>query len=543
MNPQLFWTLPGLIDSLARANADGTGQETLLDTSVLNNPNGIALDLQNGHIYIADGGAGDQILRVNLDGSDLQVIVADAGDNPADIALDLTNGQIYWTLPGAIDQVRRANLDGSNIETVLDVRALNNPNGIALDEGNGHIYIADGGAGDRILRANLDGSDVQVIIPDAGDNPADIALDLVNGQLYWTIPGATDEVRRANLDGSGIETILDTSILENPNGIALDVTAGQLYVADGGAGDVILRANLDGSNPEVLTIDTSDNPTGLAIAIETLIFLDGSSDRNVFDISLNNTLTVENFGGVGLGSVPVAGLVDEIDTLRFVGEGLTAENLLLTQEGSDLRLSFEGVPGTGAILRDFALEDLDNLPGGIGNILFDDDETIQDSFDVFNADSTQLRIFNRNTVTFLNDLDNLVLGFNDSDDVINGQGGDDVILGLNGDDVLRGGEGDDILDGGLGSDVKTGGPGADTFRFGADLIASGGGHFDVITDFEAIDRIDFSGFLGAGGEFSLAVLGDRLIANLSTGDTVTVLGDLDTAAAQLVPLASAVAIA
>jgi Ca2+-binding RTX toxin-like protein len=273
----------------------------------------------------------------------------------------------------------------------------------------------------------------------------------------------------------------------------------------------------------------------IRVFIEDLtVSLDGSGGQNVFDIALNNTLTLENFGGVGRGTRPNTALTDEIDTLRFEGEGLIAENLLLTQMGSDLQLSFAGISGTGAILRDFDLEDLDNLPSGIGNILFDDDTAIADSFDVFNADSTQLRLFNRNTVTFLNDLDNTVLGFNTSDDVINGQGGDDIILGLSGDDILRGGEGDDILDGGLGSDELTGGSGRDTFRFGADLIASGGGDVDVITDFEASDRIDFSGFLGAGGEFSLMGRPDLLTVSFSTGDQLTVLGDVDAAFAQLI---------
>jgi Ca2+-binding RTX toxin-like protein len=131
------------------------------------------------------------------------------------------------------------------------------------------------------------------------------------------------------------------------------------------------------------------------------------------------------------------------------------------------------------------------------------------------------------------------------DDLFIGTGGtvNGVVQGNGGNDSLLGGDGDDILEGGLGSDVKTGGFGADTFRFGADLITSTGGDFDIITDFEAIDRIDFSGFLGAGGEFSLAVLGDRLIANLSTGDTVTVQGDFNAAAAQLTSLATAIAVA
>lgn len=156
MNPLLFWTLPGLIDILASAKADGTEPTTRLDSTQLNNPNGIALDLENGHLYIADGGAGDRLLRANLDGSNGQVIIPNAGDNPADLALDLGNGQIYWIIPGATDAVRRANLDGSNIETLLDPSRLENPNGLVLDVAAGPPYVADGGAEDVILRANAD---------------------------------------------------------------------------------------------------------------------------------------------------------------------------------------------------------------------------------------------------------------------------------------------------------------------------------------------------------------------------------------------------
>ena len=136
------------------------------------------------------------------------------------------------------------------------------------------------------------------------------------------------------------------------------------------------------------------------------------------------------------------------------------------------------------ILKDFALENLDNLPvpggqhGQIGNILFDGDETLQDSFDVFNADSTQNRIWNRNTVTFLNDLDNHVRSFDNSDDVINGQGGDDIIWGLSGDDLLRGGAGKDTLLGGRGDDILVGNQGNDVLKGGTgdDLLAGGVGN-------------------------------------------------------------------
>jgi len=272
---------------------------------------------------------------------------------------------------------------------------------------------------------------------------------------------------------------------------------------------------------------------------EHLVALEGSGDRNVFTVPALNTFTVNDFGGVGQGAVPAAGLVDEIDTLQFVGEGLIAENLLLTQQGDDLYLSFEGIEGTGVILRNFELEDLDNLPGGEGNILFDGDTEIVDSFDVFDADATRRRIFNRDTVTFLKDRDNTVRGFNRSDDVINGQGGDDTIRGLSGDDLLRGGDGDDTLEGGIGSDTLIGGEGGDTFVFGRDILRNAALDVDTIVDFAAEDRFDFSGFLGAGGEITLLQTLDALTVSLSSGDRIHIEGDLDAAVSQLSPLVGA----
>ena len=113
----------------------------------------------------------------------------------------------------------------------------------------------------------------------------------------------------------------------------------------------------------------------------------------------------------------------------------------------------------------------------IGNILFDGQAKIEDSFDVFNANQQRGKVFNKNSVTFLNDLDNNTQGFNDSNDVINGQGGNDKLEGLSGDDLLRGGAGNDTLTGGVANDTLTGGPGNDLF-----VLAAGAGT-GTITDF------------------------------------------------------------
>ncbi|MEO1210306.1 MAG: hypothetical protein AAFX78_12260, partial [Cyanobacteria bacterium J06638_20] len=205
------------------------------------------------------------------------------------------------------------------------------------------------------------------------------------------------------------------------------------------------------------------------------------------------TIVIQNFGGVGRGTNPLASVIAEVDTLKFIGDGLTSQNMLVSQDGDDLIITFEGVENTRVILQDFSLELLDNFfleeDNGLGNIIFDPQDSVQDSFDVFNKEwnsGSYDQVFSANTVTFLNALNNDVRGLDDSADVINGQDGNDILSGLSGDDILRGdrgddtllggdgndrlvgGEGDDLLDGGIGNDTLNGGAGRDSFVFNPD---------------------------------------------------------------------------
>lgn len=243
---------------------------------------------------------------------------------------------------------------------------------------------------------------------------------------------------------------------------------------------------------------------------------DGSGGQNTITVAAGSgTTTVQNFGGIGVGSSPAPEVVAEVDTLQFQGDGLTANKMLLTQEGADLVVEFEGVPNTAARLQNFQLQNLENVPTGLGNVLFNGDPSTQDSFDVVNADQNITRVFNKNTTTFLNDLDNNTQGYEGSNDVINGQGGNDTLTGLSGNDILRGGDGNDVL---------TGGTGADQFWIASNGLPQG---VDTITDFVGgVDAIGIGGIPGVTGfeNLTLTQNGADTVINAGGQDLATITG-------------------
>ncbi len=260
---RVYFTDPGQSDQLSRINLDGSDLDVVTAFPSIVDPRALAIDGVNGRAYYSSGSV---LQRVNFDGSGLTSLVASGGSVPTDINLDVTGDKMYWSVDGTAG-VKRSTLAGTGVVTLVSQSLLNSLVGvdplvradavssIALDIVGGRLYWANGR---RLNSMPLSGvasaGDAmhQFELSGAGDINK-IKLDLDNGHVYWT-NSTGSVVQRAGLTGAGQTTLVSRGF-GRPAGIAVDVTGGKLYFGDslgvGGRGE-ILSANIDGSSPLVI---------------------------------------------------------------------------------------------------------------------------------------------------------------------------------------------------------------------------------------------------------------------------------------------------
>ncbi len=270
-------------------NPDGSDRKVVVTGCRL--PDGIAVDVEGGHIYWTNMGstpsANDgSIERADLDGRNRKVIVPPGGTfTPKQIQLDKKNGKLYWCDREGM-RVMRSNLDGSRIETLVQTGEGDADRrdqtrwcvGITIDPERKQIYWTqkgpDNGEQGRIFRAGIeipkgqtaaDRSDIEVFF-DRLPEPIDLELDHKNRVLYWTDrgdPPRGNTVNRASIDAKPQAPEIVVTHLMEGIGIALDVPGDQMFVTDF-AGS-IYSAKLDGSG-ELNFLFAQGNLTGIAYA-------------------------------------------------------------------------------------------------------------------------------------------------------------------------------------------------------------------------------------------------------------------------------------
>lgn len=270
--PRLFFlNIRGQVLSAAH---DGSDLRILAD-GLATMPDGIAVDVENGHVYWSNMGAAKEndgsVIRSDLDGGNVTTIVPTGGTFTAkQLTLDAENGKLYWSDREGM-RVQRVNLDGSGLETLVEIasgdaareNAANWAVGVAVDVGRGHVYWTQKGGDNEgvgsIRRAAIEipagqtaatRKDIEVLFADLPE-PIDLHLDLESRHLYWTDRGDAprgNTVNRAPMDPpSGYDPAkrTDSVILaggfEEAIGIAIDEKRDRMYVTD-------LRGNLYGAN-------------------------------------------------------------------------------------------------------------------------------------------------------------------------------------------------------------------------------------------------------------------------------------------------------
>jgi hypothetical protein len=268
---------------------DGSDRKVIVADCHL--PDGVAIDIEAGHIYWTNMGFSPStndgsIERADLDGGNRRIIVpAGATYTPKQLQLDKKNGKLYWSDREGM-RVMRANVDGSLIETLVETGRGETDRrdqtrwcvGIAIDPVREQIYWTqkgpDNGDQGRLLRAGLDipkgetaasRSDVEVFF-DRLPEPIDLEIDQKNRVLYWTDrgdPPRGNTVNRASIDAKpDAPEIVITHLMEGI-GIALDVPRDRMFVTDF-AGSVY-SAKLDGTG-ERNFLYAQGNLTGIAYA-------------------------------------------------------------------------------------------------------------------------------------------------------------------------------------------------------------------------------------------------------------------------------------
>lgn len=233
----IYWTNMGNLKandgSIERADLDGGNITSVVHPGGTFTPKQIQLDQMNERLYWCDR-EGMRVMRCNLDGSGIETLVDTSEGDPrpgpdatkwcVGIAVDAAGGKFYWTQKGEDNagqgRIFRANLEipqGQTPANRKDIELLfenlPEPIDLDLDLNNRIMYWTDRGdppRGNTVNRAPMDvtpgACNVPEVVFDHLMEGIGLSLDPKGGRMYVT--DFAGSVYSANLDGSNKKTLL-----------------------------------------------------------------------------------------------------------------------------------------------------------------------------------------------------------------------------------------------------------------------------------------------------------------------------------------------
>ncbi|KAJ2997560.1 hypothetical protein NUW58_g619 [Xylaria curta] len=257
---QVFWTSMGMPPSLPNGaifscDLGGGARRTILSSGVVHTPKQLVVDDPNSKLYICDR-EGLRVLRCNLDGTDLEVLIKTGDFNREEersdptrwcvgVCLSQDTGKIYWSQKGpskgSRGRIFRANINflpGEDAENRTDIECLLHylpePINLDIDEKSGKIFWTDRGElplGNSINAVSLDqlrpieddsctpswpGRDYELLVRNMHE-AIGIKLDVLDKYIYATNLGGT--VNRFDFDGGNKRVLYENkgTFAESPS--------------------------------------------------------------------------------------------------------------------------------------------------------------------------------------------------------------------------------------------------------------------------------------------------------------------------------------
>ncbi len=188
-------------------NSVNGGSESLI-ASGIDGPRGIALDLANSKVFVAER-FGNKVLEINTTTKAITSLFGFDDDTTylRPVGLDIYDDMLFSTaIEIDAETVWSASTSGENLTRLIDYNAGGFGYAIAIDKVNRRMYFDDNDSG-ALLSAALDGSDI-TDIGTSSDRVYGIAINNTLGKVYWASRDGI--IKEALLDGSGEKVLKRT---------------------------------------------------------------------------------------------------------------------------------------------------------------------------------------------------------------------------------------------------------------------------------------------------------------------------------------------